>query len=76
MQFGIWWIAVAIVIGFVFGFAVAFLADKAMMARWRKDVMFAQFCVTALVGSCRDVLSDSWYKKVMRTYKAKVEAAR
>lgn len=73
MQFGIEWVAIAIVIGFAFGFAIAFLSDKAMMAKWLKDAVFAQFCVTMLVGACRDVLSYAWYKRVMKAYMEKVE---
>lgn len=74
MQFGIYWVALAIVIGFAFGFAIALLADKAMMTKWRKDAVFAHFCVKMLLRSCRDVLSDAFYKRVMKAYRTKVEA--
>lgn len=73
MQFSIVWVAFAIVTGFVFGFAISFLADKALMSKWRKDAVFAQFCVTMLEGACRDVLSDAFYKRVMKAYRSKVE---
>lgn len=73
MQFSIVWVSAAIVAGFLFGSAIMFLLDKALMKKWRNEAVLAQFCVTVLTKSCRDVLSDSWYKKVMRAYKENVE---
>lgn len=73
MQFGITWVALALVVGYALGFAIAFAADRAMMKKWRGDSLFAQMCVETLTKSCRNVLADSWFNKVMRAYKAELE---
>ena len=76
MMIHIGYAAACLPLGFVFGFAISFIADKAMMEKWRKDSVFMLFCMTALAGACREVLADSWYNRVMRKYAEKLERRR
>lgn len=73
MNFSIWWVAVAFVLGFIFGAAISAALDSEAIKRWRRQACLGKVCANTLADSCRAVLADSWFHKVMKDYKRRID---
>lgn len=59
----------AFFLGFLFGGAIIYLCDKAMIRHWRNEGRKSMGCLLALAEACQEVLSDAYQKKVDRAYR-------
>ena len=61
------------VAAFALGAGTMVLVDAKMLAHWRREVQVGNEIVEALETACRATLSDAWFKKVLRQFKAEIE---
>ena len=72
MMIHIGYAAACLPLGFVFGFAVSVLCDKAMLSHWRNKCSEYANAHASLWLAARDVLSDAFYKKLTRRYRERM----
>lgn len=75
MQISVVYAAAMLVIGYLFGAAIQWLCDRALLKSRKRNELLAHQCTAWMVQACREVLADSWFHKVMKQYKLIVEKA-
>lgn len=70
----VWIPIVCAVVGFVLGAVIASGCDFAVVRHYRRNAKAMEWGLDALFASCRAVLADSWYNKVVREYKRRMDA--
>ena len=70
MEINIWYILVAAILFFAFGFGVSEAINFGVQRQSLKRARLAERMVEQFAASCRIVLSDAWYKKVIRHWRA------
>lgn len=73
MMIHIGYAAACLPLGFVFGWGICLALEWAYVRHCRKNAKASETCLWCFAAAARDVLADSWYKKVVKAYKAKVE---
>lgn len=74
MMIHIGYVAIALPVGFAFGWGICLALELAYVMHCRKEQKSAETCLECFAAAAREVLADSWYKKVVRSYRTKVEA--
>jgi len=70
MEINIWYILAAAILFFAFGFGVSEAINFGVQRHLLKRARLAEKMVEQFAASCRTILSDAWYKKVIRHWRA------
>ena len=70
MQISVWYILFAAILFFAFGFGVSEAVNFGVQRHLLKQTRLDERMVEQFAASCRIVLSDAWYKKVLRHWRA------
>lgn len=70
MGVSIWYIVTAAILFFAFGFGVSEAINFGIQRQFLKRARLAEMMVEQFASSCRIILSDAWYKKVIRHWRS------
>ena len=70
MGVSIWYIVAAAILFFAFGFGVSEAINFGIQRQFLKRARVAERMVVQFAASCRAILSDAWYKKVIRHWQS------
>lgn len=70
MVVSVWYVVTVAILSFAFGFGVSEAINFGIQRKLLKQARLAEKMADQLAASCRTILSDAWYKKVIRHWRS------